>query len=332
MTANGQTLPSPENLVESLKAYIDESVLANGGLTDAKKPGHRVKFHWPPHPISYDFHVLPSDWTGKDSFQANGETFLVEVATTRHGVFGRCQELWVEARGADRMEMLKNITNECAPLFQRQFAINRCLMKPGRFAGHLRDLAPEDLLKLLYCEDRDVAHYASVEIETHAGSKIFAAALVAILNDQRHPNRRIAQWCVLDLFEDLPAFVSNTKEEDAAVEAMAGLIRQATDDYARTVFKAGVVLGGHLPHKSGGPLLIRCLNTSSKIGRRSAIHGLFHVVEWQPEMRGEVVTALRERAKKEGDPQLKEFATLMANDIEAGEFDHVPEPMFAGED
>ncbi len=323
-------LPSSEQIVESLRDFIERSV-ARAGSTEPLKPGHRQKFHWPPHAVSRDYHVLPEAWNGHTCFEAHGETFDVELAETEHGTFGRCRELWAEARGDDREKMLKSLAEACEPLFRRQLAINRCLLKDGRFTGHIRELAPTELVQLLYCEDRDAAHHAGVEIETHASLRIFTPALITILRDDRHPNRRIAQWCVLDLFEDLPAYCADADQEREAVEAMADLIWNAPDDYARTTFKAGVVLGGHLPHEFGGPVLIRCLNSPSKFGRRSAIHGLFHVVEWQPEMRDQVFAALQVHAERETDSQLKEFASLMARDIEASEYDHIPEPMFDGE-
>ncbi len=331
MTATGRSAPSPDGLVNSLTEFIQKAVDANRGSTQANKPGHRIKFHWPPHPVSYDYHVTPGEWKDKGTFQAYAETFDVEIATTKHGVFGRCQALWIEARGEDRPEMLTAIAKACEPLFDRQFAISKTLSQSGRFKRHIRDLPPEDVLKLLYCSDRDVAHQASVEIETHVSLKIFTPALIEILKDRKHPNRRVAQWCVLDLFEDLPGFCADEKQENEAVEAMAGILWDAEDDFARTTFKAGVVLGGHLPHKSGGPVLLRSLKAPSPFGRRSAIHGLFHVVEWQQEMRDEVVAALRAHSKIEDNDQLKEFAVLLASDIELAEYDHIPEPVFPGE-
>jgi hypothetical protein len=112
---------------------------------------------------------------------------------------------------------------------------------------------------------------------------------------------------------------------------MRDLIWNAEDDYARTIYKAGVVLGGHIPEKHGGPTLLECLNAPSKIGRRSAIHGLFHVVEWIPGMKDEVVARLQEAAQREPEPELKEFARLMSRDIAHGEYDHIAEPIFAEE-
>lgn len=320
---------SSEDLVASLRAFIDAAV-ARAQSTVAVNPGHRLPFHWPPPSVSSSYHVLSSDWTGKATFEAYGEAFDVAVATTAHGVFGRCQTLWHEAKGETLDEMLQKLRDAAEPLLKRQIRINEILGRPGRFVGNLRDLPFEDLLKLLYCSDRDVANAARIEIDTHASAGVFAPALVEILRDNRHPCRRSAQWCVLDLFEDLGSFCHTEEERSQAIEAMRELIWNAEDDYCRTTFKAGVVLGGHLPAKIGGPLLIECLDAPSKIGRRSAIHGLFHVVEWDPDQRATVVQALRAHAPKENEPLLREFAEHMADDVEAGT-DHITEPLFPGE-
>ena len=48
-------------------------------------------------------------------------------------------------------------------------------------------------------------------------------------------------------------------------------------------------------------------------------------------MRDEVVAALRAHSKTEENEQLKEFAVLLASDIELAEYDHIPEPVFPGE-
>jgi hypothetical protein len=193
--------------------------------------------------------------------------------------------------------------------------MGECLEIEGRFKGHVGDLGPLEHLKLLYCEDRDVANEAREEIETHARSGLYFPGLIAVLDDRRHPNRRSAQWCVLDLFEALPTFIESEREELEAVRAMKGLIWDAEDDYARTIYKAGVVLGGHLPYTYGWPVLLECLHAPSKIGRRSAIHGLFHVVEWVPQMREQVVEALREVAANDPEPILRDFAAAMADDV-----------------
>lgn len=318
-----------EELVSSLHAFIDAAV-ARAGSTSAVNPGHRRPFHWPPPPVSPGYHVLSTDWTGKSSFEAYGETFDVTVATTPYGVFGRCNALWHEAKGATLAEMLGNLRNVADPLLKRQLCINETLGREGRFIGQLRDLPLDDLLKLLYCPDRDVANDARIEIDTHASLGVFAPALIEVLKDTKHPFRRSAQWCVLDLFEDLPSFCHTTESRAAATQAMRDLIWSAEDDFCRTTFKAGVVLGGHLPGEIGGPVLIECLDAPSRIGRRAAIHGLFHVVEWDPAQRDTVVAALRKVAKTDAEPQLREFAGHMASDIEAGA-DHITEPLFPGE-
>ena len=134
-----------------------------------------------------------------------------------------------------------------------------------------------------------------------------------------------------DLFEDLPSYCVSEADEVQAVVAMKDLIWSAEDDYARTIYKAGVVLGGHIPYVYGGPTLLECLAAPSRIGRRSAIHGLFHVVEWIPEMRDRVVLALRSVAASDPEPALREFADLMASDIAEGANDHIQEPLFPGE-
>ncbi|HSI73102.1 MAG TPA: hypothetical protein VK934_07975 [Fimbriimonas sp.] len=320
-----------EQIAAELRAFVDRAVAANGGSTVARRPAHRVKFHWPPHPISYSFHVLASDWKGRAAFEAHGETFEVEVANTPYGVFGRCQDIWHEERGETLDEMLKNLRASSVPLFSRQLIISRTLEQFGRFKDHVRDLTPLDHLKLLYCEDRDVANEAKTEIETHASTGLYFPGLISILDDRRHPDRRSAQWCVLDLFESLPDFCETEEQELEAVRAMRDLIWTAEDDYARTIYKAGVVLGGHIPYRYGGPTLLECLSAPSKIGRRSAIHGLFHVVEWIPEMRDLVVAALERQAEVDEEPELREFAASMAHDIADAALEHRIEPVFPEE-
>ena len=329
MESERNTLSS-EDMVRELRATIARAVASHGGSTVAKKPAHRIKFSWPPHPVSYSFHVLTSDWTGDATFEAHGETFAVKVARTPHGVFGRCEELWHEDRGSTEDLMLINLRVSCEPLLKRQLEINRSLERPGRFQGHIRELPPIDLINLLYSEDRDVANEAKTEIETHASNHVFFDCLIEVLLDRQHPNRRSAQWCVLDLFEDLPSYCQSQADEVVAVDAMKRLIWDAEDDYARTIYKAGVVLGGHIPHTFGGPTLLACLTAPSKIGRRSAIHGLFHVVEWLPEMKDQVVSELEKVAESDPESALREFARLMARDIAAGN-DHIQEPVFSDE-
>lgn len=330
---NGKGSPiSDSALVTELRAFLEDSVASAGGSTNAVNPGHRIPFHWPPHPVSHSFHVLASDWRGKGRIVIHNEVFPVRIARTQYGVFGRIDSLWLEGRGGDDEAMYENLAREAEPLFQRQLAIAETLGLAGRFTGSIRDLPDVDLLKLLYCRDRDVANESRIAIELHASAGIFGPSLIAILQDTKHPYRRSAQWCVLDLFEDIHSFCPTPEEEAEAIRAMRDLLWTAEDDYARTIYKAGVVLGGHIPDRHGGPVLLECLKAPSRIGRRSAIHGLFHVVEWHPESRVTVVKALEEVAAHDKEPILREYAALMARDIAAGQMDHVGEPVFTEEE
>ena len=314
-----------------LAAYVAREV-ARFGTTVAVPPAHRVRFFWPPHPVSYSYHVLTSDWTGAATFEAHGETFGVKVATTPYGVFGRSEAIWHEERGDTVDEMLQRLRESAEPLFRRQRLIAATLEREGRFTGELASLGPLDRLKLLYCPDRDVANEAHWLLERDPDRNALLTALLFILEDRTHPHRRSAQWCVLDLFEDLPSFAPTEEAQERAVEAIAGLLHDAEDDYARTVYKAGVVLGGHVPHRYGAEALLRELGSPSKIGRRSAIHALFHVVEWIPARREEIVARLRAHARAESDSLLARFAANMASDIEAGGTDHTVEPTFPDEE
>lgn len=317
-------------ILDELKAFVQRDVMRLGS-TEAVLQEGKPKFHWPPHPVSYDFHISPNRFSERATLDVDGETFPVKVATTEHGVFGRCEDLWIEAKGETLAKMLVEMKKSLQPLFDRQKAMAIALGREGRFTGHMRDLRPHDLVKLLYVEDRGLAAEAHTEIETHSTPRIFTPALVWILGDTQHPHRRSAQWCVLDSFEDLPRFVESDAQEKEAIKAIYQLIWSADDDYCRTAFKAGVVLGGHLPGGEGGRLLITALGSPSRIARRSAIHGLFHVVEWNPNLRSEVVKALRDAAAKETDPDLRTFSETMSKDIESDSMDHHPEPVFAGE-
>ena len=320
------TPESAREIAHALARAIDGAV-TRLGTTAVCASKDRERLQWPPHAVSRDYHVLASDWTERTSFEAYGETFDVEVARTAHGVFGRCEALWQEARGTTQPEMMEALRRQAEPLFERQFAISRALGEEGRFKRRIHDLAPLELLRLFYCEIRDVAAAAQTEVETHASSGLFLPALLEILRDRRHPQRRSAQWCVLDLFEDLPSFAHTEEEQGSAVEAMRGLLLDAEDDHCRSVYKAGVVLGGHVAGGLGGPALLSALRSPSRIGRRAAIHGLYHAVEWNPDMRDLVVWALSGAANDDPEPVLRRYAADMARDIAAGR-DHVPDPVF----
>jgi hypothetical protein len=328
MPSTSRDAERAEQYAEVVRALIQK---ASASGTEAKKPGHRVPFHWPPHPISYNYHVLPSDWRGSVQVELHGEKFEVLLARTRNRVFGRCEALWAEAMGKTDEEMFASLESLVEPLFKRQRTISAALGIEGRFTGHFKELDNAQLLKLLYCEDRDVASDALTTLETRPNKPDLLPALIEIIRDDKHPYRRSAQWCVLDLFEDLPSYCLTEADELEAISAIQNLISTATDDYARTIYKAGVVLGGHLPDQHGGPALISCLSAPSKYGRRSSIHGLFHVVEWNPAMREEVVRNLEKVAKQDSEPLLREYASLMAQDIAGEQLDHIPEPVFPEE-
>ena len=318
-------------LAQELTAYVSRCVARNSGDTIAVKPGHRIKFHWPPHPVSYRYHVHASDWKGRATLEAYGETFDVEVARTSNGVFGRIQELWHEDRGQTEPAMLAALRESLEPLFAHRFAISQTLEREERFTGHIRDLQPLDLLKLLYCPDRDIASDSRKEIELRASSMLFLPALLTVLRDESHPHRRSAQWCVLDLFEDLPSYASNEAEAAETIETIRELIVRAEDDYARTVYKAGVVLGGHLEYPTAGPALMSCLDDAGRIGRRAAIHGLFHYAEWKPDAASEVIDRLTRVGETDPEPLLREYAAMMARDVAAGYPDHVVDVLFPDE-
>ena len=76
---------------------------------------------------------------------------------------------------------------------------------------------------------------------------------------------------------------------------------------------------------------MECLHAPSRIGRRAAMHGLFHVVEWVPEMKDRVVAALRASAREDDEPLLRAYAADMAEDIETDELDHAADPVFPEE-
>src|SRR5947208_1030747 len=138
--------PDADLLARELQTYIQEFV-AKSGSSKAIRPDHRVKFSWPPHPISYSYHVLASDWKGSAGFTSHGEDFPVVVAKTPHVVFGKCAPIWLEARGDTLESMLKKMAADAEPFLKRQFVIAECLERAGRFKGTVRELAAIDLLK-----------------------------------------------------------------------------------------------------------------------------------------------------------------------------------------
>jgi hypothetical protein len=305
--------------------------IASAPAGKAIQPGHRVPFHWPPHPVSADFHVLPHDWRERDRLLIGDEEFEVEFAPTSNGLFGRLVGVWNEARGATKEDVCQALVEGAQPLLRRQAAAAAALGLRGRLQRPVRGLPPEHLVRLLYCEDRDVVHEAMVEIEAHASTTEFGPALLEILRDRAHPMRRSAQWAVLDMLEDMDAFFRTPEARAEAVDAVRGILVDAEDDYCRTVFKAGVVLGGHVSDAASADALLACIGEATPIGRRSAIHAVFHLVEWRPEDRERVLAALGQAAETDSEPLLRSYASAIAQDIAAGGTDHVAEPVLPGE-
>lgn len=325
------TTLSAEELAAQLKQHLRSEVERLGGPQPARKPGHRVPFLWPPPNVTHEYHVLESDWSGSAEIEAYGERFPVKLAKTAYGVFGKIERLWNEAKGDSVEEVLQQLRRGAQPYFDRQLLIGSTIGLEGRYTGRIAALTPLELVKLLYCEDRDIGHDAAVEIEAHASNHLFGYALIEVIMDRDHPNRRIAQWFALDLFEDLPSYLESESDQDAAISSIRDLMIEAQDDFARTVYKAGVVLGGHVCTVPAMNALFEALGRADRIGRRSAIHGLFHLAEWLPEQKDVIVSTLRGAAQTEADAHLKEFAEHIAEDIERGEEEHATEPIFADE-
>lgn len=331
MSENGARQAQGIGLAEAFESWLVEEVEKLGGPQPAIKPSHRIPFHWPPHSVSHSYHVHPTDWRGKSSIEMHGEAFQVQTARTPFGVFGRVEELWLEAKGEDEDSMLGGLRAAAEPLFKRQFLIARCLGEEKRFVGKIRELPDLSLLKLLYCEDRDVSHDAATAMELRANRSDYLPSMLLVLSDAAHPWRRAAQWAVLDLLEDFQTLCRTQTEIESAVQAIKGLMWDAQDDYARAIFKAGVVLGGHIPASAGMSALLDCMSAPSRICRRAAYHGLFHVVEWEPAVRDDVIAAMRRAAEADPDPKLKVYGSRMADDIALGGIDHVEEPIFDDE-
>ena len=299
----------------------------------ATRPGNREKFVWPPPPVAGEYNVRPEDWTVKRELKVDDEEFEVDIAHTNRGVFGRVHRLWNAAVGADEDEVIARLRLAAQPLFARQSLIAKAIGHPApRFIGRIQDLSPLGLVSLFFVEDRSIVHDAAIEIEIHGSSHIFGPTLCKMLREKRHPHRRSAQWEVLDLFEDLPSFCPTVAEEADAISAIRDLIWDAQDDYARVIYKAGVVLGGHLANKHAAETLLECFDSPSKIGRRAAYHGTFHLAEWAPEYRDRIVAAHRKAAESDSEPILRSYAASMARDIEAENTDHVSDPFFPGEE
>jgi hypothetical protein len=319
-----------QEILEGVKDAI-RRVNPAGQPQTAVDPGHRHPFHWPPHAISRDYHVTSDEWTESSKHDLRGETYEIQWAESEHGLFGRVIDLWNEAKGTTKEEVLQKLEDGAAPWLDRMDCISLNLGLESRYHGLIRELTSPQLAALLFAQDRDIAYAALTEIEKRASQLSFTDAFIAILRDDQHPYRRTAQWCVLDMLEDYRAFCKTDAEVHAIVDAILALMMNAPDDFARTIYKAGVVLGGHFCNEPAADALITCIDAPSRIGRRSAMHAVFHLVEWLPHHRTEVVRALTNAAEKESEPLLKEFALSQADDIQSGAMEHKEEPVFPEE-
>jgi len=77
--------------------------------------------------------------------------------------------------------------------------------------------------------------------------------------------------------------------------------------------------------------LLEILEAPSPIGRRAAIHGLFHLCEWLPDRRAEALAGLRRVAESDPQPLLRIYADGISRDIERGDVEHVMEPLLPDE-
>ncbi len=322
---------SSDEILEALKRFLEEESKLNGGPQPAVRHGQRMQFHWPKHSVSAQYNVKSTEFTEQIPWEHRGEIFQVVYADTSFGVFGKCEQLWAEAKGKTLDQMLVNLEREVEPLFERQLSISRTLRLNKRYEGKISDLEPEQLVRLLFCSDRDVAYTAMLEIEAHAKSGPYTPSLIYVLEDETHPNRRVAQWCALDIFEDLLNICKNEAEKSAAFAAFKKLLMNATDDYVRAVYKAGDVLGDHVANEDALEILVDVvLNGESPYGRRSAIHGFIHLCEWRPELQEQVINALKKVEDGDKEVCLREYASATIDDILRGG-PHGPEPILPQE-
>ncbi len=320
-----------QQLESDLRSWLNQQASSLGGNFAAIKPDHYRPWHWPIHPVSFNFHIPASEWHGVAAFTEGDESFEVKVARTPWGVFGRCEQLRAEAKGNSVEEMLAELRKICKPLFDRQVQIGSLLGLTERYEGSIRELKPAQKLRLLFASDRAIAHDAQNEIETGGDLCAYGPALITILNESRHPNRRTAQWLVLDLYEDLQSYCPTPESERAAVDAIRNLMWSAEDDYARTIYKAGVVLGGHVCTEHSADTIIDLMSSPSRIARRSAMHASFHLCEWMPAKRHKVLETLHMAAERDAELLLRTYCQGLARDIEREVIDHIAEPIFPDE-
>ena len=325
------TTTEPLRLKAELEAWVEGQVSLQAGDFRATKPGHYQPWRWPIHPVSYDYHISVSEWHGTATLTHEGQDYPVVVARTPWGVFGRCEALRAEAMGESDEDMLLTLLDTCQPLFARRRQVGTLLQLDGPYQGRMRDLDALSLLKLFYASDRSIAHDAQKELETKGGPAAYGPALISILKESKHKNRRTAQWLVLDLFEDLSSYCPTPGAESEAVQAIRDLIWNSEDDYARTIYKAGVVLGGHICTPEAAEAIVDLMSAPSRIGRRSAMHASFHLCEWMPTRKNQVVETLARASTSDPEPLLRVYSAGLMRDIQNEVVDHLAEPIFADE-
>lgn len=331
-------LAESQDVVSSLNEYLAEATRELGSRSPARDPGHYHPWHWPLHPVSTEYHIPTSAFTETGTVEIAARPVEIAIARTASGVFCRCDHYRAEARGETLESAQKALITSIRPLLTRKALIAALTGiespgTPGRYSGPMRDLPPDALVKLFFASDRSVAHDACHEIEASEHRRLFTDAFRRILDERAHPYRRTAQWLVLDQFEELPYYCADAECEQAVIQSIFDLMwEDADDDYGRTIYKAGIVLGGHVLTDFSAERLMALLEAPSKIARRSAMHAVFHTAEWMPNLRDVLVDRLKTIAPNEPEPQLRDFALAMARDIAAEETDHIMEPVFADED
>lgn len=326
-----QSSVSALELLGDFQKFWAEAVRNHPEGVMPNKPGPRVPLKWPPPSVALEFHVQAADWTERLELEVEGEKHLVELAYTRSGVFGRFTDFGNDARADSAEKVLRALANGVRPWLKQQREIGQLLGSEGTRPYRSSDCSPIGLVRLLYAVDRDISHYARLEIESHASMALFGPTLLAILADRRHPQRRAAQWAVLDLMEDLRSFFPTDVSQEHAIEAIRDLMWDATDDFARTIYKAGIVLGGHVCTITSAEALLECLHAPSRYGRRSAIHACFHLNEWMPELKERIATELERVAQEDPEGILRGYAEAMAEDIRNDRFDHFDDVFFPEE-
>lgn len=325
------TKAEPLRLKVELEAWVKVNVAGQGSDSHPVRPKHYEPWRWPLPAVSHSYHIPVSEWHGRTILHAEGDDYEVVVARTPWGVFGRCEALRAEAKGDSDEEMLDELLGVCEPLFVRRRQVGDLLGLDGPYRGRMRELDDISLLKLFYAPDRAISHDAQNALETRGRLAEFGPALVSILKERDHRNRRTAQWLVLDLFEDLSSYCPTSATESEAVQAIKTLMWEANDDYARTIYKAGVVLGGHVCTPESAATIIELMNAPSKIARRSAMHASFHLCEWMPTRKDQVLRTLEEASQNDPEPLLRGYCAALAKDVKNEVIDHVAEPIFPEE-